>query len=133
MANVDQVVKQAIEESVNTFVRGVYAHGPANPDVSIPDEIVEWLKNDENVIASFKEQIDGDPDKWNTDRPRVCRAAFHAGPLAAFHAYANDPKVVNEDHVNAALEHISGVCEVRFGLMWIYCPRRPWPMSEKDS
>ena len=126
-------VKQAIKESVEAFVRGVHSHSQANPDVTIPDKIVKWLQDHNDVKKSFEKQLGSNPDKWEVDGPRVCTAAFHAGSLASFHAYANDPKVVNEVHVKAALEHISDVCEVRLGVRWVYCPWLPGPKSRIDS
>ena len=130
------IVDNAIEESVNAFVRGVYSANPTNPDVTISDDVVKWLQNDTNMFASFKEQLGSDPHKWRKDGPPVCRAAFHAGSLAALHAYSkNNPRVVNRCDVKAALEHISGICKVGVDIVrrtsegerWIYCRYLPTP------
>ena len=125
-------VKEAIEESVKAFVRGVHSHSPANPDVTIPDKVVDWLQNDKSVIASFEAQLGKRPDKWNDDGPQVCMAAFHAGSLAAFYAYANDPKVVTDDNAKKALAHIKKACDVSVGIRYVYCPWWPFPNSTKS-
>ena len=121
-------VKQAIKESVEAFVRGVYSHGPANPDVTIPDDVIKWLKDDENVYESFAELIGADPERWKGDGPRVCRAAFHAGSLAALHAYSKKgPKVVDRVNARDALEHISTICKAGIRVEYRYCRLLPTP------
>ena len=126
MPDVNPVVKQAIEESVEAFVRGVHCANPANPDVTIPDGVVEWLKNDKNLIQTFTELLNAKPGRWDDEGPIVCRSAFHAGSLAALHAYASDgPKVVDAHHVIVALQHVSEICAARVGVRWKWCRRLP--------
>ena len=129
MPDVNPVVRKAIEESVEEFVRGVRSHQPQNSDVTIPPTIIEWLQNHDDVIAAFEDQIGSDAGKWENDRLRVCRAAFHAGSLAAFHAYGSETKTINKDDIRKALGHIQYICEVRFGIRWVYCPWVPWPKT----
>ena len=125
-------VDKAIGESVAEFVRGVRSHNSDEPDVTIPDDVVEWLQDHKAVKAAFEKQLGSAPDKWGNDGPQVCRAAFHAGSLAAFRAFSK-PAVtpVNRDDVRAALIHISSICKVGTGERWIYCPW--WPVSPPTS
>ena len=130
MSDTSAVVAQAIEESVNAFVRGVHCANPAHPDVEIPDNVVKWLQDHDDVRKSFEERLGSRPERWERDRPQVCRAAFTAESLAALHAYSkNDGKAVNSDDVIEALTHISTICEVGVGVRYAYCPWFPWPRS----
>ena len=141
MADLDRVVRKAIEESVAEFVRGVRSHNPDDPDVAIPDEVVEWLKTDNAVKESFGNQLgSGQTAKkeWAAVGPRVCRAAFHAGSLAAFSAYSEKfasekGAEVTVDHVKNALDHVRDPCKARFGDRFAYCPRWSFPDSTKSE
>ena len=126
MADVEKAVRQAIKESVEAFVRGVYSPNPANPEVEMPDDIITWLKNDGNLIQTFTELLSAKPGRWDDEGPVVCRSAFHAGSLAALHAYASDgAKVVDAHHVLVALEYVSEICAARVGVRWKWCRRLP--------
>ncbi len=128
MANGEQsIVDQAIEECVDALVRGVQSHSPGDPDVTLANDIVQWLKTSKRVRRAFEEQLGSAPNKWTIDGPRVRRAAFHAGSLAAFHAFSENATQVNRDHVKAALKHIGSICTVRFGARFVYCPWWPVP------
>ena len=121
------IVDQAIEECVEALVRGVQSHSLAAPDVKLADDIVQWLKTSKKVRTPFEDQLAPNSEKWKQDGPRVCRAAFHAGSLAAFRAFSEDATEVSRDHVKEALRHIGSICNVRFGMRWIYCPIWPVP------
>ena len=124
------VVAQAIEESVQAFVRGVHCANPAHPDVTIPDKVVGWLQRHKEVRKSFEKQLGSDPKRWDSDRAQVCRAAFHAGALAALHAYSkSDSMNVDRDDVTAALTHVSTICQAGVGVRYAYCPWLPIPRS----
>ena len=133
MANENPDVRQAIEESVEEFVRGVHSHNSHNPDVTISKKVVEWLQGHGDVIASFTEQLVNNNLDWNKYRPMVCRAAFHGGSLAALHAYSNNRKLVNKCDVKDALVHTGTICKARFGGRWIFCPWLPNGNDRQDS
>ncbi len=136
MTDLDQVVEQAIEESVNEFERGVKFHDLTDPKTTIPDGIINWLKTNEDVKAQFRERLKSDTKQWDKDRKQVCKAAFDAGALAAFYVFLDNflkeskkkeckKTEVSEEHVRKALKHISTICKVGlvgFGGRYIYCP-----------
>ncbi|MCY4598688.1 MAG: hypothetical protein OXF27_02065 [Acidobacteria bacterium] len=119
------VVAQAIAESVQAFVRGVHCANPAHPDVTIPDDVVKWLQNDDDVRATFTKQLVNNRRNWTKDGPVVCRSAFHGGSLAALYGYWNQPKEVQKNDVERALKHISTICGVGKKIEWIFCPWHP--------
>ncbi len=127
MSNSTPVWKRAIKESVGEFVLGVHSHNPKQPDVTIPEAVVNWLENHPDVEATFKGKLKGKPNEWDAVGPQVCRAAFHGGSLAALHAYTNGTMKVTRDDVKRALGHIKHICDARFGARWVYCPWAPWP------
>ena len=124
MTELDRVVKRAIKESVDKFECGVKHHDLTNPKTTIPDETIDWLKTHKDVIERFRERLKSNPKQWETDGPRVCKAAFDAGSLAAFYAMHAGVTEVSTKHVELALEHISTICTVGFAE-FIYCPWRP--------
>ncbi len=125
MTNPGSVVAQAIEESVQAFVRGVHCANPAHADVTIPDSVVKWLQGHDDVKATFTKQLVDKRRNWTKDGPAVCRAAFHGGSLAALYGYWNQPKEVQKNDVERALKHISTICGVGKKIEWIFCPW--WP------
>lgn len=130
MPDLDDLVRQALEDCAKEFIRGVRSFNPLEPDVTIPDEIVDWLKRDENLNKTFRDLLRKDPDRWRVEGPVVCRSAFHAGSLAALHAYASGGnRFVGDSHVIAALEHVRGICDALTGVRWKWCRVLPDPMT----
>ena len=128
MANVDKAVRQAMEQCAQEFVRGVHSFNPQNSDVKLPDDIVMWLKNDRNLIQTFTELFEEDGNRWTHDGPVARRSAFHAGSLAALHAYSTrDGNVVTRVHVIDALKHISAICTAGIRVQYKYCQLLPMP------
>lgn len=130
MPDLDDLVRQALEDCAKEFIRGVRSFNPRKPDVTIPDEVIDWLKRDRNLNKTFRDLLSENPDRWRVEGPVVCRSAFHAGSLAALHAYASSgDKVVDDSHVIAALGHISDICSALTGVRWKWCRVLPDPMT----
>ena len=126
MTDVNDLVRKAMAECADEFVRGVASYNPDDPDVEIPEDLVAALKNDGNLMRTFKELFQEDPKRWTHDGPVVCRSAFHAGSLAALHAYSKgDGKVVTRVHVIDALTHISDICTAGIRVEYKYCRLLP--------
>ena len=126
MFNLNDLVRKAMAECADEFVRGVASNNPDNPDVVIPPKLVVELKNDRNLMQTFTELFREDPKRWEHDGPVVCRSAFHAGSLAALHAYSKgDSKVVTRRNVIDALKHISDICTAGIRIQHKYCRLLP--------
>ncbi len=124
----NDLVDEALSQCEVAFKRGVHSfHEGQQSDLHIRPAVIDRLKA--ALRGPFQGRLGGDDGSkiWDREGGRVVRTGFHAGALAAFHAYTGHSEWVECPHADVAMAHVREHCRGPADTprpAWVYCP---WP------